>query len=85
MYIDVAFTKKKIAVFVDGCFWHCCPKHGTLPKSNRAYWIPKLRQNVERDRAADLGLKEAGWRVMRFWEHTDSEEAADVILEKYPH
>ena len=84
-YIDLAFTKKKIAVFVDGCFWHCCPDHGSLPKSNRAYWIPKLRQNVERDRATDQGLKAAGWRVMRFWEHVQPEEAADTILKMYPH
>ena len=85
VHLDVAFTKKKIAVFVDGCFWHCCPVHGTLPKSNREYWIPKLRQNVERDRATDEGLKAAGWRVMRFWEHVQFEEAADTILETCQH
>ena len=67
-------------MFVDGCFWHCCPEHGTVPKSNEDYWIPKLKQNVERDRATDRGLREAGWQVLRFWEHVSPEEAKAEVL-----
>lgn len=68
-------------MFVDGCFWHQCPDHGTLPKSNRAYWIPKLRQNVDRDREIDRELKGAGWLVLRFWEHVDPREVKAKILD----
>ena len=76
---DIVFTNKKIAIFVDGCFWHSCPKHGTVPKSNRGYWVPKLQENVERDRANDSALKLIGWKVLRVWEHLDIEEAAGII------
>ena len=85
VHLDVAFTKRRIAVLMDGCFWHCCPDHGTLPKSNRDYWIPKLRQNVERDRATDEGLKATGWRVIRFWEHVDPVDATEKLLYTYFH
>ena len=81
VHCDIAFTRRKLAVFVDGCFWHCCPEHGTIPKSNRAYWIPKLRENVERDRAVDFELLEAGWRVLRFWEHVFPEKAKTEVLD----
>jgi len=67
--IDIAFPKQKIAVFVDGCFWHGCPIHSHLPKSNRKYWIPKLKKNIERDIAKNDRLEEDGWKVLRFWEH----------------
>jgi DNA mismatch endonuclease (patch repair protein) len=77
--VDIAFTKQRIAVFVDGCFWHCCPAHGQLPKANESYWHPKLARNVERDREVDHALQAAGWKVMRFWEHTPSCEAAETI------
>ena len=77
VHADIAFTRTKTAVFVDGCFWHCCPEHGTIPKSNQEYWVPKLKQNVDRDRAIDRELMAAGWTVLRFWEH-DSPEAARV-------
>ena len=77
---DIVFTRKKVAVFVDGCFWHSCPRHGTTPKSNQDYWIPKLRQNVERDRATDSGLRAGGWRVVRIWEHVNVDEAASIII-----
>ena len=66
---DIAFTRRKVAVFVDGCFWHACPEHGSKPKSNDWYWSPKLAKNVERDRAADEALAQAGWTVVRLWEH----------------
>jgi DNA mismatch endonuclease, patch repair protein len=66
---DVAFAGARVAVFVDGCFWHGCPEHGNAPRSNTGYWLPKLARNVERDRVVDVVLVDAGWRVLRFWEH----------------
>lgn len=60
-----------VAVFVDGCFWHRCPEHGTDPKTNSEYWKPKLERNVQRDRETDLFLQEAGWLSIRIWEHDD--------------
>jgi DNA mismatch endonuclease, patch repair protein len=66
---DVVFTKRKVAVFVDGCFWHACPEHGTNPKANRDYWEPKLSRNVQRDRESSEALETEGWHVIRIWEH----------------
>jgi DNA mismatch endonuclease (patch repair protein) len=76
---DVVFTRQKLAVFVDGCFWHRCGSHGRMPKSNQAYWAPKLARNVERDRRDDRELEECGWRVLRFFEHVSPPEAAGAI------
>jgi DNA mismatch endonuclease (patch repair protein) len=76
---DVVFTRRKVAVFVDGCFWHCCPDHGNTPKANRAYWSPKLARNRARDQRVNSALLEAGWVVLRVWEHDDAQEAADWI------
>lgn len=76
---DVVFTRSRIAVFVDGCFWHGCPLHQHIPKTNTSYWIPKLQTNVERDRRIDSGLTTGGWQVLRFWEHDDMEAAARTI------
>jgi DNA mismatch endonuclease (patch repair protein) len=73
---DVVFTRRKVAVFVDGCFWHSCSEHGTAPRTNSAYWNAKLRRNVERDRANDAALARAGWTVVRVWEHEVPESAA---------
>jgi DNA mismatch endonuclease (patch repair protein) len=67
--IDIAFPATKVAVFVDGCFWHSCPLHSHIPKSNIDYWLPKLRKNVERDKAKNARLRKEGWKVVRFWEH----------------
>lgn len=78
--VDIAFTRRKVAVFVDGCFWHQCPSHGTEPKNNAAWWKEKLRTNVERDRDTDRKLSEAGWIVIRVWEHDSPDKAADRIL-----
>ncbi|MFI0485632.1 very short patch repair endonuclease [Actinomadura sp. 9N215] len=78
---DIVFTARKVAVFVDGCFWHVCPEHGREPTSNEWYWTPKLRRNVERDRAADAALKAAGWRVVRLWEHEPLPAAIDAVVE----
>ena len=77
---DVAFTRRKVAVFVDGCFWHACPEHGSKPKSNEWYWSPKLARNVERDRAADEALVQAGWTVVRLWEHTPLPDAVALVV-----
>ena len=66
---DFVFRKQRLAVFVDGCFWHNCPKHGHIPKSNRKYWRKKLGRNQERDRATNRELRRKGWRVLRLWEH----------------
>lgn len=77
---DIVFTKKRIAVFIDGCFWHGCPVHATLPTRNSEYWVPKLQRNVERDREMDELLRESGWMVLRFWEHEVPDEVASTIL-----
>jgi DNA mismatch endonuclease (patch repair protein) len=77
---DIAFTRRKVAVFVDGCFWHACPEHGSAPKSNEWYWSPKLAKNVERDRAADEALAQAGWIVVRLWEHVPVDDAVAAVV-----
>ena len=77
---DVAFTSRKVAVFVDGCFWHACPEHGSKPKNNEWYWSPKLAKNVERDRAADEALAQAGWTVVRLWEHVPLADAVALVI-----
>jgi DNA mismatch endonuclease, patch repair protein len=77
---DIAFTARRVAVFVDGCFWHACPEHGSRPANNVWYWEPKLRRNVERDRAADAALAAAGWDVVRVWEHEPLEAAVTAVL-----
>lgn len=76
---DIVFPVEKLAVYMDGCYWHGCPLHGTLPKSNRDWWVAKLEANRLRDRDTDRALMSAGWAVMRFWEHEDPTEAADQI------
>ena len=77
---DIAFTARKVAVFVDGCFWHACPQHGTQPKANEWYWSPKLLKNVERDRLNDAALDLAGWTVVRLWEHVPLEDAVSTVV-----
>ena len=66
---DIVFTRRRLAVFIDGCFWHRCPEHGTLPRVNSHYWGPKLEGNVARDQRVDHALRAAGWTVLRIWEH----------------
>ena len=78
---DLVFTRRKVAVFVDGCFWHVCPEHGRDPTTNEWYWAPKLRRNIERDRAADAALGAAGWTVVRLWEHVPLDAAVAEVLE----
>jgi DNA mismatch endonuclease (patch repair protein) len=77
--IDIAFTKWRVAVFLDGCFWHGCPLHGTMPKRNAAFWASKIRRNKQRDLMTDALLSNAGWRVVRIWEHEDVSEAVARI------
>jgi DNA mismatch endonuclease (patch repair protein) len=77
---DIAFTARKVAVFVDGCFWHGCPEHGSRPARNVWYWEPKLRRNAERDLAANAALAAAGWAVVRVWEHEPVEAAVASVI-----
>lgn len=76
---DVVFTRRRVAVFVDGCFWHGCPQHATSPKANGAWWAAKLAGNIARDRDTDDRLASAGWTVVRVWEHEPTPDAADRV------
>lgn len=78
---DIVWSGRKIVVFMDGCFWHGCPLHSTTPTKNRDWWIQKLSQNRTRDRSTDLLLREAGWTVLRFWEHEDTDKVVETIIE----
>lgn len=73
---DVVFCRARVAVFVDGCFWHGCPAHCRVPASNRLYWLRKIARNRARDRAATRALRAQGWRVVRVWEHSVTADAA---------
>lgn len=78
---DVVFTRRKVAVFLDGCFWHGCPDHYKAPKTNVAFWQAKLERNVTRDAQVDRLLAETGWSVIRVWEHEPPTLAAARIAE----
>lgn len=78
---DIVFGPSKVAVFVDGCFWHCCPEHGTWPSVNAQWWADKLDRNVRRDRETDEALKAVNWAVLRVWEHEDMTDAAMRITD----
>jgi DNA mismatch endonuclease (patch repair protein) len=78
---DIAFTRRRIAVFLDGCFWHACPEHGEIPIANRTYWEPKLARNRERDREAIARLANVGWLAIRIWEHEDVVVASSRVLD----
>lgn len=78
---DILFTRRRVAVFVDGCFWHSCPDHGAEPKVHRSYWSPKLQGNRERAERNNTALREQGWTVLRIWEHAPPQEAfAEVVV-----
>jgi DNA mismatch endonuclease (patch repair protein) len=66
---DIVFARARVAIYLDGCFWHGCPQHGTTPVANAEYWVPKLQRNRERDAATTQTLCDNGWIVLRFWEH----------------
>jgi DNA mismatch endonuclease (patch repair protein) len=76
---DIVFGRAKVAVFVDGCFWHGCPVHGSRAKANAAFWRKKIRRNQERDADTSRRLEAAGWKVIRVWEHEDPIAAARTI------
>lgn len=76
---DIVFTRQQVAVFVDGCYWHGCPQHSSVPKNNAEWWRRKLDANIERDRDTDRRLEEADWLVIRVWEHEHVEKAADRV------
>lgn len=77
--IDIAFTRTKVAVFIDGCFWHGCPEHGTVPRANADWWLVKLQRNKDRDAETEQVLKSIAWRVCRIWEHESPDSAAERI------
>ncbi|WP_437029504.1 very short patch repair endonuclease [Streptomyces sp. enrichment culture] len=77
---DMVFRPAKVAVFIDGCYWHGCPEHYVPPKTNSGYWSDKVTRNVKRDRETDQILKETGWLVLRFWEHEPSDSCAHKIV-----
>ena len=76
---DVVFRSKRVCVYIDGCFWHGCPEHGTVPVSNREFWETKIKRNRERDQEVSRQLRECGWTVVRIWEHEDPISAAERI------
>ena len=79
---DIAFTRQKVAVFIDGCYWHVCPEHGRIPGGvNREYWERKLEGNKKRDQADTNALIAAGWEVLRIWEHESESQAARMVIE----
>jgi DNA mismatch endonuclease (patch repair protein) len=76
---DIVFGPARVAVYVDGCFWHSCPEHATKPKANAEWWEQKLKRNRERDAETNRVLRENGWEVVRIWEHEDPVVAADRV------
>lgn len=79
--VDVAFTRRRLAVFVDGCYWHSCPEHGHVPIANAQYWPAKLARNRARDRRVNEALRRGGWIVLRLWEHVEVEEGVRAVLD----
>lgn len=77
--VDIVFSRAKVAVFLDGCFWHGCPQHATEPKANSDWWRQKLDRNMVRDRETTTHLAGAGWTVLRFWEHEDPQAVAAAV------
>lgn len=78
---DIVFGPAKVAVFIDGCYWHGCPEHYVPPKTNPGYWNPKIAGNIARDRDTDARLADAGWLVLRFWAHQDASLCAGEVAE----
>lgn len=76
---DLIFTKRRLAIFVDGCYWHRCPEHGRMPSDATGYWHAKLQRNVERDQQINEALSAAGWRVLRIWEHVSLNDAVKSV------
>ncbi|MEU8625923.1 very short patch repair endonuclease [Streptomyces sp. NPDC048669] len=78
---DVVFTKAKVAVFVDGCYWHGCPEHRSVPAKNRDFWLEKFERNKARDLETTRLLEQSGWKVLRIWEHVPAQAAARLVIE----
>lgn len=76
---DLVFRRARVAVFIDGCYWHGCPEHCRMPASNRDYWNDKIERNRDRDRRTDTELHDAGWTVVRHWEHEAPDDVARAI------
>jgi DNA mismatch endonuclease (patch repair protein) len=76
---DIVFGSTKVAVYVDGCFWHGCPEHYRPPTTNPEYWLPKIERNRSRDRETETLLASSGWLVVRVWEHEDTDAAAERV------
>lgn len=79
--VDIALVGPKVAIFLDGCFWHGCPIHRTTPKRNREWWVSKLERNVARDKETTALLQSQGWAVLRFWEHEPVEQVVTTIID----
>lgn len=77
--IDIAFPRARLAVYVDGCFWHGCPEHGTSPKANRDWWVAKIAANRARDADVTVHLQRLGWTVLRHWEHEDPVAVVETV------
>jgi DNA mismatch endonuclease (patch repair protein) len=77
---DLVFSRARVAVFIDGCYWHGCPEHGTVSKTNTGYWSAKILTNRNRDAETNSLLDEAGWTVVRAWEHEDPEQVAEDVI-----
>jgi DNA mismatch endonuclease, patch repair protein len=77
---DIVFSRQRLVIYVDGCYWHGCPEHGTMAATNRYYWEPKIEGNKRRDLEQTSRLVSAGWRVLRVWEHECPEAVADRVV-----
>src|SRR6266513_3073797 len=77
---DIVFPRLRVAIFIDGCFWHSCPAHSNVPRSNQEYWTLKLEKNRRRDRNVSGALEQAGWHVVRIWEHVPADAAVEEIV-----
>ena len=77
---DIVFPSARVAVFVDGCFWHACPLHGTTPKTRRSFWFAKLTRNAQRDATVNASLAQLGWKSVRVWEHEIKQDVEDAAL-----
>ena len=81
--VDVVFPTERVAVFIDGCFWHRCPEHATMPKRNHEYWLAKFTRNLDRDASNNENLRRLGWQVLRVWEHeVKNPELAEVAVDR---
>lgn len=77
---DILFTRQRIAIFIDGCYWHGCPRHYTAPRANGEFWANKVRRNQERDAETNALVEAAGWTVMRFWSHVPPLEVCEEVI-----